>query len=162
MQTLAGFFMACQGQALPFLYLDPTDSVATGRQIGVGDGTTKTFTLTHSIGAWTAPVECVISVTAVYYNGVRQYVTWTYPTASSVQMPSAPAAGVVVTADYTYAYQVRFSEDVIDLEEFMALLHACRTVKFQSARQPVAARRPRPSPSFSPTRPTSSFPGPSI
>ncbi len=81
----------------------------------------------------------MISVTAVYYNGVRQTVTWTYPTASSVQMPSAPAAGVVVTADYTYAYQVRFSEDVIDLEEFMALLHACRTVKFQSARQPVAA-----------------------
>ena len=27
-------------------------------------------------------------------------------------MPSAPAAGVVVTADYTYGYQVRFSEDV--------------------------------------------------
>ena len=25
MQTLAAFFMACQGQALPFLYLDPTD-----------------------------------------------------------------------------------------------------------------------------------------
>ena len=81
----------------------------------------------------------MISVTAVYYNGVRQTGPWTYPTASSVQMPSAPAAHVVVTADYTYAYQVRFSEDVIDLEEFMSLLHACRTVKFQSARQPVAA-----------------------
>ena len=140
MQTLAGFFMACQGQALPFLYLDPTDSVATARQIGVGDGTNKTFALTHSLGTWwSAPVECVISVTAVYYNGVAQSVGWTYPTASSVKMPTAPTAGVVVTADYTYAYQVRFSEDVIDLEEFMALLHGCRTVKFQSARQPVAA-----------------------
>ena len=93
MQTLAGFFMACQGQALPFLYLDPTDSVATARQIGVGDGTTKTFTLTHSLGPWwSAPVECVISVTAVYYNGVAQSVGWTYPTASSVQMPTAPTA----------------------------------------------------------------------
>ena len=132
--------MACQGQALPFLYLDPTNSVATARQIGVGDGTNKTFALTHSLGTWwSAPVECVISVTAVYYNGVAQSVGWTYPTASSVKMPTAPTAGVVVTADYTYAYQVRFSEDVIDLEEFMALLHGCRTVKFQSARQPVAA-----------------------
>ena len=140
LQTLAAFFMAQQGKAQPFLYLDPIDSVATGRQIGVGDGTTKTFTLTHSIGQWwSAPVECVISVTAVYYNGVRQTAGWSYPTASSVEMPTAPAAHVVVTADYTYAYQVRFSEDVIDLEEFMSLLHACRTVKFQSARQPVAA-----------------------
>jgi uncharacterized protein (TIGR02217 family) len=137
MQTLAGFFMAQQGQAQPFLYLDPVDSVATGRLIGFGDGTTTTFDLTHSIGAYFAPIDCVISVTAIYLNGVRQTGPWTYPTPNQVQLPSAPVANVSITADYTYGYQVRFSEDVVDLEEFMSLLNACRTVKFQGVRTPV-------------------------
>ena len=137
MQTLAGFFMAQQGQALPFLYLDPSDSAMTGILLGVGDGANTTFILTHSIGAYNWPIDCVISVTAVYYNGVRQLGPWTYPSPSSIQMPSAPPVGVLVTADYTYGYQVRFSDDVIDLEEFMSLLSACQTVKFQGVRGPA-------------------------
>ena len=40
-----GFFLTTQGQLNTFLYVDPTDNSVGGQVIGIGDGSTVTFTL---------------------------------------------------------------------------------------------------------------------
>ena len=44
MQTLAGFFLQCQGKANPFVYVDPTDNTVTDATVATADGVTTTFT----------------------------------------------------------------------------------------------------------------------
>jgi hypothetical protein len=54
--TLLGFFNARQGQFDTFLFSDPTDNSVAGQQLGSGDGTTTSFQLTRTYGAFTEPV----------------------------------------------------------------------------------------------------------
>ena len=137
MQTLAGFFMQCQGRYAPFLYVDPTDFRVTAQLIGIGDGVTKTFTWVRTIGGFTEPVGAVTSVGQVLINGVPSVYS---ATSTKLTFTTAPANGAVITADFSYAFVCRFNEDVEDFEEFMALLSACKTVTFTGVRDivPVA------------------------
>jgi uncharacterized protein (TIGR02217 family) len=143
-QTLAGFFLQVQGRYGNFLYIDPSDDVVSGQLIGVGDGTTTNFTMVRSLGGFSEPVGCVTSVAMVYLNGAHTYL-WTVNTPNTLTFTNPPAAGVTITADFAFAYLCRFAEDQQDYEEFMSLLHLCKTITFQSVRAP---------------RPSDSLPGP--
>ena len=141
-ETLAGFYAQTQGPLIPFFYVDPTDSVANGKQIGVGDGSTTTFILTHTIGGWSLPIDAIMGVTRVYHNGnAYTGAEWYVSGWNSITFYPGytPYAGLVITADYTYAYYVRFSDDTLDFEEFMSMLMLCKTVKFQTVRQAAAS-----------------------
>jgi len=52
LQTLAGFFMQCYGQALMFQFWAPEDNAASTQPFGIGDGSTTAFQLTRSFGGW--------------------------------------------------------------------------------------------------------------
>ena len=140
-QTLAGFFDQVLGRATPFLYVDPTDNAVVGQLIAIGDGSTKAFTFIRPIGGYTFPVDVVTKVTALYLDSVVT-TAWNMTGANVVTFDVAPRAGAFIRADFAYAYAVRFSDDVEDFEEFMALLMACKTVQLQSVRDlmPVVAR----------------------
>lgn len=64
LQTLMGFFLTAQGQLNSFLYLDPTDNAAANQGIGVGDGTTTTFTLGRALGGYYEPISYALNPTA--------------------------------------------------------------------------------------------------
>ncbi len=145
MQVLAGFFDLQQGAYNPFIYVDPTDNSVVGQFIAIGDGSTTVFPMVRSIGPFTGPVDIVTTVTEIYVNGVITASTITngypYP---AVTFSVAPSSGAVITADFSYAYLVRFSEDIQDFEEFMSRLLLLKSLKFQSVRirEPVPFSSP--------------------
>ncbi|HTZ67926.1 MAG TPA: DUF2460 domain-containing protein [Roseiarcus sp.] len=134
MQTLMGFFLACQGQYGTFLYTDPSDSAATNVTLAIGDGTTTVFAFSRYMGAFLEPVGWVTSVSNVYLNGVNQASGWSLSTPNSLVFSSAPGTGVSVAATFAYAFQCRFDSDDQDFEEFMSNLWKADSIKFKSVR----------------------------
>jgi hypothetical protein len=138
MQTLAGFFLECQGRANPFVYVDPTDNLVTGGAIGTGDGVTTVFTFTRNLGGYFAePVGALVSVSSVYLNGARVLSGWGAAQPNVLTFGVPPPAGVVITADFKFGFACRFSEDIEDFEEFMSMLSGVKTLTFQSVRDIV-------------------------
>lgn len=134
MQTLMGFFLACQGQYGTFLYTDPSDSAAADVTFAVGDGTTSVFTFSRYMGAFLEPVGWVTGVSNVYLNGANQASGWSLSTPNSLVFTSAPGSGVSVAATFTYAFECRFDSDGQDFEEIMSNLWKVDSVKFKSVR----------------------------
>jgi hypothetical protein len=137
MQAIAGFFEQMTGAATPFWLAPPGLSTITGQIVGVGDGSTTVFPLVRSFGAYAEPVAGTSGVGAVYENGVAisgslYAVTAGY--APAIVFATAPAAGVVVSADFGALWLCRFAEDVADLEEFMAMLFTLGVVKLTTVR----------------------------
>lgn len=133
LQTLLGFYLAAQGQLNSFLYIDPTDSVATNQTVGTGDGTTTTFALARTIGGYTEPVSWVTAINAVSVAGAAQG-GWSLATPNLLTLASAPAAGAAVTASFAYAFLCRFLDDQQDFENMMAGLWQLQSLKFRSVR----------------------------
>ena len=135
LQALMGFYLACQGQLGTFLYADPSDDAVAGQPIGVGDGTTTTFTFARSLGGATEPVGWVTGLGNVYLGGVAQA-----SSATAVAQPNtlvfatAPAAGIAITADFTYAFVCRFLDDSQDFENVASGLWQLGSLKFRSVR----------------------------
>ena len=50
-----------------------------------------------------------------------------------VTFTAPPPAGRLVTADFTYYFRVRFSDDTAEFENFMIQLWQARQIKLQSA-----------------------------
>jgi uncharacterized protein (TIGR02217 family) len=134
MQTLLGFFLACQGQYGTFLYTDPSDSAAANITFAIGDGTTRIFAFSRYMGAFLEPVGWVTGVSNVYLNGVNQASGWSLSNPNSLVFTSAPGAGASVAASFTYAFQCRFDSDDQDFEEFMSNLWKVDSIKFKSVR----------------------------
>jgi uncharacterized protein (TIGR02217 family) len=134
LQALTGFFLDCQGQFGTFLYVDPTDSSATGATFATGDGTTESFTFSRYMGAFLEPVGWVTSVSNVYLNGVNQASGWSLSTPNSLVFTSPPGSGVSIAATFAYAFQCRFDSDDMDFEQFMSALWKVDSLKFKSVR----------------------------
>jgi uncharacterized protein (TIGR02217 family) len=134
LQALMGLFLACGGQYSTFLYTDPSDSAVTNGGIATGDGATTTFAFARYLGTFFEPVGWVTGVTGVTLNGANQASGWSLSTPNSLVFTSAPGAGVVIAATFTYAFECRFEADDLDFEEFMQNLWAAKSVKFRSVR----------------------------
>jgi len=131
-QALAGFFNARQGQFDSFLYTDADDNSVTGQAIGTGDGATAAFPMVRSFGGFTEPVLAPTLVSAVYVAGVAQPVSVWSVGGTMLVFATAPAAGAAITADFSFAFPCRFTEDQLDFEKFMFQLWQGKNVKFQS------------------------------
>jgi hypothetical protein len=132
LQSLMGFFLQLQGQFGTFLYTDPDDAVVTGQAFASGDGTTTTFTMERSLGGFLEPVGWVTTLSNVYLNGTRQSSGFTLTTPNVLSFSTAPASGVTVSADFSYAFNCRFLDDQMDFEEFMSNLWKLDSMKFRS------------------------------
>jgi len=137
MQTIAGFFEAVGGAANPFWLAPPGLANVAGQILGVGDGTTTRFALARAIGGAVEPVAGTSGVAAVTLDGAPlPGSAWSCSGgyAPAIVLANAPAAGALVSADFGVLWLCRFADDVVDLEEFMAMLFALGTVKLQTTR----------------------------
>lgn len=140
LRELMGFHARQAGAFIPFLYTDPTDNSVLGQLLGTGNASTTAFQLVRTLdpalpgGGWPEPITNPAAVTAVYLNGVVQ-ASSSYSTDDStgiLTFTAAPASGAVVTADFSYAFQVRFSDDAAGFENFMLNLWRLKQVKLVS------------------------------
>lgn len=147
LRALAGFFLALQGAFGQFLFCDPTDSAVSAQALATGDGSTNSFQLGRSFGAngfFEAPLLGVVSDGSkpfnAYLNGVLQSPSsYTLTSrlsvngiADTINFTTAPAAGVTVSADFTYYFVCHFTSDSLDLDNFLYQLWQAKQVKFES------------------------------
>ncbi len=135
LQSLMGFFLQLQGQFGTFLYTDPDDNTVTGQAFATGDGSTTSFTMERSLGGFLEPVGWVTSIANVYLNGAAQSGSaYSLTTPNTLTFATAPGSGVVVSADFSYAFNCRFLDDQMDFEEFMSNLWKLDSMKFRSVK----------------------------
>jgi hypothetical protein len=143
LRTLAGFFLALQGAYGNFLFWDPTDNTVAAQTIMTGNGTTTSAPLVRQMGSFEEPLLGVITGGSpplqFFVNGVVQSSGITTSSqfgytgvADTVTFATAPANGAVVTANYAYYFLCHFSDDTMDLENFMYQLWQAKSVKFES------------------------------
>lgn len=137
--TIMAFFIARMGQLDSFLFAPPDGANAianfgsggwnrlTGVQIGIGDGTQRTFTLVRPYGGGSWPYAAsepiqwldtrnnalVVRDAGSVVSGVT---TATSGGVVTVMLPFAPITGHAVTADFDYAYRVRFAVDAAKVD----------------------------------------------
>jgi len=134
LQALMGLFLQCQGQWGTFLYVDPSDNAVSGQALGVGDGTTTTFTLARALGGFLEPVGWATGVSQVSVAGAAQSSGWTLAAPNSLVFATAPASGAAIAASFAYAFLCRFDDDAAEFEQAMQNLWRLDSLKFRSVR----------------------------
>ncbi|MCE9561884.1 MAG: DUF2460 domain-containing protein [Planctomycetes bacterium] len=134
---LAGFFNQRQGQFDSFLYQDADDDAVTGQALGTGDGTTTAFQLIRPFGGFIEPVLAPNTISHVYLNGVNQpsgwsVSNWGVASPGVVTFSSPPGNGVVITADFSFYFPCRFTDDTMSFAKFMSALYDAKKVAFAS------------------------------
>lgn len=146
-QYLWGLYVSMLGPWESLLYWDPTDNytaaaspfgVGAGNNlIATGDGTTTAFQLTRLLGAAITPLYDINGVTVsgtgvqappspavvVYLNGINTPSGWTVSSTGLLTFSAAPPSGHTVSVDFAYFWRVRFMEDGLDFEQFMASIY---------------------------------------
>ena len=136
-QALLSFFNLMGGAYDSFLYDCVDDDTVTGQLIGTGDGSTLSFQLYRTLGSFTEPVLAPNTVSNVYVNGspVTFTVTsWSAQLPGVVTLASAPALNALVTADFTYYWPVRFTDDTLDISAFAKSLYEVKKIDIESVR----------------------------
>jgi hypothetical protein len=135
-QALEGFFLQMQGSYAPFVFVDITDTHQTSQALGVGDGTTTTFTVSRSIsGSYSGPVDYVLNVATVYSNGTPVAGgSWNLVYPNHIVFTSAPGLSAVLTIDFFFGYLVTFADDTNDFDQFMSNLWAAQAIKLRGVR----------------------------
>lgn len=134
LQSLMSFFNRVQGQFDTFLYSDPSDYTATAQYIGTGNGTTTTFQLMRTLGAFVEPVTAPdITHCTIYVNGSPVTATTSAATGLTT-LASAPTAGQTVTWSGQFYFRCSFLDDYIDFENFMLDLWSAKSVQFKSVK----------------------------
>jgi len=132
LRTLLGFFLSRQGAYDTFLFDDPTDNTAAAQPIGTGDGSTTAFQLGRTLGGFYEPITAPNQLGAIYLNGIAQTGYSLDAATGLVTLTSAPAAGLSVTADFSYYFRCRFTDDTNDFENFMQGLWQLKKLQFVS------------------------------
>jgi hypothetical protein len=146
-KTMMGFFLTIGGTLGRFLYRNPADWKVFQTPIGVGDGTTTTFTLTRRFGAngyyQTEPVGQIdVAAGANFYlNGSSSPVLPTLrtisvanPCANTVTFTTAPPNGQAITADLQYFYYCKMGANDLSFDKFMDRLWMLQKVQLHSCR----------------------------
>lgn len=121
MDILQAFFRARFGKGYGFRFKDWADYQATAQNLGTGNGTRTVFQLTklYVSGAYTYSREIkkpVNGTAKIYLNSILQVSGYTLDlTTGIVTFASAPATGIVVSADFEFDVPVRFDTDQIDV-----------------------------------------------
>lgn len=137
-QTLIGFVLNQLGQLNPFYYTDPYDNTATGQVIGTGDGTTTTFRLVRNVLGSSGFIDLVYycpTLSNVYLNGTMQSSGFSLSASAnygndSITFASAPSSGVVISADFNFAYVCRLLEDKYDFGQLWPDFYEAKKIDF--------------------------------
>ena len=118
---LIAFFRARRGKAYGFRFKDWTDYQALAQTLGTGDGSTRTFQLVKRYASGgevvTRTIAKPVAGTAkLYRDGVQAASGWSVNTATGlITFTTAPAIGVIVTADFEFDVPARFDTDQMEV-----------------------------------------------
>jgi hypothetical protein len=145
-KTLAGFFLALQGNLGRFLFKWGDDCQVRSQNIGTTDGSTLVWTLTRTWGcgeySGTEPIgwlDLTGGDFVVYLNGSpvdpSQYtILNTVGAWQQIQFNTAPASGQTITVDMSYFYYCRFADSKMTFSKFMNHLWSAKKVVIESCR----------------------------
>lgn len=136
LETLLGFFLSCRGNAVDFLYRDPTDHIAERQVFGVGDGKTVAFQLCRAVGDYVEPVYDTANE-VIYVGDVQKESDYTIR-GGTVSFTTPPAAGKRLTWSGDFYYRCRFKESSIEFQNFAFKLWSAKTVEFVTSRKVFA------------------------
>ena len=131
-EDLVAFFLARQDRFEPFLLLDDDDNAVADQQFGTGDGTTQVFQLVRSWGGFTEPIFGVVGSPTVKVGGAVTAVTVLDD--GKVSFGTAPANGAALTWSGQFYFRVRFKDDALDFERFLANLWRTRSVGLEGVK----------------------------
>jgi uncharacterized protein (TIGR02217 family) len=134
LQQLMAFYVRCGGQFGTFLYTDPTDCQAGNVSLGVGDGSTSTFTLGRAIYDYIDPSVYVTTVTNVTINEVLVPSGYTLTAPNILSLGMTPTTGSRIAASFSYSFLCRFMTDEVEFENFMTGRWSVSSLKFRSVR----------------------------
>jgi uncharacterized protein (TIGR02217 family) len=138
-QQLVGFFNARQGKFDTFLYSDADDNSITGQSIGVGNGANVSFSLVRVLGGFFEFILAPKIVSAVYVNGVVQPSGWSVSNWGTaipgvITFVSPPASGAAITADFSYYFPCRMSDDSVSFSLFLSQHYRVKKFSFVSVK----------------------------
>lgn len=131
LRSIEGFFNARNGRFDSFLWTDPDDNAVTAQSFGTGNGSTTSFQLVRSFGAYSAPVWAPNGTPSIYRAGSLVTSGVTVSSTGLVTFSSAPSNGQALTWTGSYYKRVRFTRDSLELEKFMRDLWEAKKVEFR-------------------------------
>lgn len=139
LQQLAGFFNARKGRFDTFLYRDADDNSVSAQILGQGTGSLASFALIRDFGGFKEPVLAPQTVSAVYIDGVAQPTGWSVSawgttTPGVITFSSAPADNSVISADFSFYFPCRMSEDSVPFSLFIAQHYRVKKFSFISVK----------------------------
>lgn len=137
LEKLLGFFLSCRGNAVDFLYRDPSDHSVERQVFGAGDGQTATFQLCHKIGGFVEPLYDTAD--EIIYVGDVQKVGGYTIRGGLVSFTAPPAAGKLLTWSGDFYYRCRFKESTLAFQNFAFKLWSAQTVEFVTSRKVFAS-----------------------
>ena len=138
LRTLLGFYLTSQGAHGTFLFKDPSDHSTADQFLGIGDSSRYIFQLQRTIGSslpgggFAEPIVAPNIVDAIYFDGTIQN-TASYsvdPSTGLVSFVIPPATGLVITADFSFWFRCRFTDDSYQFENFMYRLWQLKKLTF--------------------------------
>ena len=133
LEKLLGFFLSCRGNAVDFLYRDPSDYKVSCQTFGVGDGRTVTFQLCHNIGGFIEPLYDTVHET-IYVGDIPLNSGYAIR-GGIISLTTPPAAGKRLTWSGDFYYRCRFKESSLEVQNFAFKLWSARSVEFVTSRK---------------------------
>lgn len=122
LQRLHAFFNTHAGKYAEFFFCDPSDNQVTDQRFGTGDGTTKIFQLTRTIGTgnltFVEPVRGLFNTPTVKANGSTT-AGYTIGPLGQITFTSAPGLGTALTWSGNFLFLCRFDQDDLDAQQMM-------------------------------------------
>lgn len=157
LETVQGLYYAVGGSRLGFAFRDKDDCRRSRTGLGTTDGTATAYDLTVYQGGVDGPsgpylagpyhigVLDTLQPFNLYIDGSADAVDvsdpvygYTLDTSKPVKQQlvfnSAPPAGHVITADFSFRYYVRFSADALDFEKFLHGMWSVKKITLMSLR----------------------------
>lgn len=136
--TLRAFFEAHKGRGATFLFDDRDDRLqndtATPQAFGVGNGTTRTWSLVRAQGGVVMPIGRSNIISQVRVAGTAT-AAYTVDDFGFISFTTAPANGVVLDWTGTHYWRCAFDSDEFDSEEFLRGIYKSKSLKFVTEKQ---------------------------
>lgn len=122
LQKLYAFFNAHAGKYQEFFFFDPSDNAVADQPFGIGDGNTRTFQLSRTIGAgnlaYSEPIRGVANAPVVKIAGAAT-TGYAIGPLGQITFAVAPASGLPLSWSGNFMFLCRFDQDDMDTAQMM-------------------------------------------
>ncbi|WP_193040044.1 MULTISPECIES: DUF2460 domain-containing protein [unclassified Pseudomonas] len=128
---LIEFFNQRKGQFGEFLFFDRSDHLVTLQRFGTGDGTTRTFQLSRTIGHWVEPVYGVVNVDVVTVSGAPTS-AFTVDELGRITFTVAPPINAALVWSGAFYFRCAFDADSLDGAQPYRAIWELKNIAFTS------------------------------